>query len=120
MNLRRMLRGDVVLATFPFTDLTSSKVRPALVVSEEMIGDDVVLVAISSVVRANQFDTDLLLDSRHPDFSSSGLLRTSVIRTHHIATVQDQIITRVLGHLASGWLNEVDQRLRVALGLSDK
>ena len=42
--------GDVVLISFPFTDLTSSKRRPALVVSPDSFNDaqqDVVLVAIT-------------------------------------------------------------------------
>ena len=44
-------RGDVVLTRFPFTDLTGASLRPALVVSPGQIGEDVVLVAVSSVVR---------------------------------------------------------------------
>jgi len=44
-------RGDVVLTQFPFTDLTCASVRPALVVSQGLIGQDVVLACISSVVR---------------------------------------------------------------------
>jgi len=44
-------RGDVVLTQFPFTDLTGASVRPALVVSQGLIGQDVVVAGISSVVR---------------------------------------------------------------------
>jgi mRNA interferase MazF len=51
-------RGDVVLTRFPFTDLTGASLRPALVVSPGQIGEDVVLVAISSVVRGLHASTD--------------------------------------------------------------
>jgi mRNA interferase MazF len=48
-------RGDVVLVPFPFTDLTSAKQRPALVVSADAFNstrDDVLVAAITSQVPA--------------------------------------------------------------------
>ena len=47
----RYRRGDIVLVSFPFTDLSSSKRRPALVVSPDTFNQamqDVVLAAITS------------------------------------------------------------------------
>lgn len=47
----RYKRGDIVLVSFPFTDLSSSKRRPALVVSPDPFnerGQDLVVVAITS------------------------------------------------------------------------
>jgi mRNA interferase MazF len=47
----RYRRGDIVLVSFPFTDLSSSKRRPALVVSPDSFNQamqDVVLAAITS------------------------------------------------------------------------
>ena len=47
----RYRRGDVVLVSFPFIDLRSSKRRPALVVSPDSFNEamqDIVLVAITS------------------------------------------------------------------------
>ena len=44
-------QGDIVLASFPFTDLTSSKRRPALVLSPDSFnaaGEDLVLAAVTS------------------------------------------------------------------------
>jgi mRNA interferase MazF len=49
LSSRTLARGDVVLRQFPFTDLSGSRIRPAVVVSHGQIGDDVVLAAISSL-----------------------------------------------------------------------
>jgi mRNA interferase MazF len=37
----RFIRGDVVVTPFPFSDLTASKKRPALVIAE-LKGDDII------------------------------------------------------------------------------
>ena len=44
-------RGDIILVPFPFTDLSSSKRRPALVVSPDDFNgrlQDLVVIAITS------------------------------------------------------------------------
>ncbi|HYU19859.1 MAG TPA: type II toxin-antitoxin system PemK/MazF family toxin, partial [Chloroflexota bacterium] len=57
-----MVRGDVVLVPFPFTDLTGQKRRPALVVSPDGFDpEDLVLCAITSRVPARQLPRDVLL-----------------------------------------------------------
>ena len=117
MSRATLRRGDIVLATFPFTNLTMSKVRPALVVSPGLIGNDVVLVAISSVVSATPETTDLVLDSSHPEFRPTGLTRSSVIRTHKIVTVERHIVARRLGRASPALLLEVDARLCSAIGI---
>ena len=46
-------QGDIVLVSFPFTDLTSSKRRPALVLSPDSFnaaGEDLVLAAVTSQI----------------------------------------------------------------------
>jgi PemK-like, MazF-like toxin of type II toxin-antitoxin system len=78
-------RGDVVLARFPFTDLTGSSLRPALVISAGPIGHDIIIAAISSVVRGNLAATDFLVETTHPEFNQTGLRLASVIRLHKLA-----------------------------------
>src|SRR5436190_8308664 len=49
----RYKRGDIVLVPFPFTDLSSSKRRPSLVVSPDWFNSsnqDLVLVGITSQI----------------------------------------------------------------------
>ncbi len=43
-----LVRGDIVLVSFPFTDLTARKVRPAVIVSPDPQGLDVLVAFISS------------------------------------------------------------------------
>jgi mRNA interferase MazF len=110
-------RGDVVLTQFPFTDLSGTAVRPALVVSPGLIGQDLILAAISSVIRGGLAPTDCLVDTTHPEFRLTGLRVTSVIRLHKLATVEHAVIVRRLGHIGPQIQGEVDKLLRQAVGL---
>lgn len=112
-----LARGDVVLTRFPFTDLTGASQRPAIVVSQGQIGQDVVLAAISSVVRGASVPTDYTVDLTHPEFPLTGLRVTSVIRMHKLAAVERSVIVRRLGRLGPQLQTEADRLLRVVLGL---
>jgi mRNA interferase MazF len=112
-----LARGDVVLTRFPFTDLTGSAVRPALVISRGAIGQDLVLAGISSVVRGAAAPTDLAVPTSHPEFALTGLRVTSVVRAHKIATVEQAVVVRCLGRIGPLLQVEVDRLLRNVLGL---
>jgi len=66
-------RGSVVLAIYPFTDLSSAKRRPARVVSATgRPGRDCILAFIMS--RTARIEaTDLMLDPTDGDFADTGL-----------------------------------------------
>jgi len=51
------IQGDIVLVPFPFTMGTSSKVRPAIVVSNSTVNntEDVILAQITSKPRKDVF-----------------------------------------------------------------
>lgn len=113
-----MKRGAVVLTPFPFTDLSATKVRPAVVVSPaDRPGEDVILAFISSVKPPTLLPTDLLIEASHPDFPRSGLKAASIVKCDKLATVQRRIILGELGILSPALLVELNTRLRVALGL---
>jgi mRNA interferase MazF len=94
-----LARGDLVLTQFPFTDLKGVSVRPALIVSQGSIGQDVVLAAISIVVRGQIAPTDYTLNTSHPEFAQTGLRFTSVFRLHKLAAVEESILMRRLGKI---------------------
>jgi mRNA interferase MazF len=119
MNLRR---GDVVLADLPFSDLSGVKKRPALVVQcnrNNQRLDDVILAMITSVVqRAATEPTQKLIDPITPEGQASGLLHTSAVKCEHLITLHSQFISRVIGHLPSDIMKEIDGCLKESLGLS--
>jgi mRNA interferase MazF len=112
-----LTRGDVVLTPFPFTDLRGSAVRPALVVSQGLIGQDVILAGISSVVRGAISSADHLVDVAHSEFRLTGLRVVSVVRLHKLAAVDASILVRRLGRIGPLIQTEVDRLLRTVLGL---
>jgi len=74
-------RGDVVLVPFPFTDLTTQKLRPAVIVSADPQKTDVIIAFISSVVSPGGLsETDYLLSQDNPDFAQTGLKKASTFK----------------------------------------
>ncbi len=111
-------RGDIVLVPFPFTDLTSSKVRPAVIVSANPQGEDVIIGFISSVVPKVLGKAEFLLTSDHPDFAPTGLKRNSVFKMSKLLTISVVLILRRLGKLSPALQKELDVLLKRALGIS--
>jgi hypothetical protein len=52
--MERPVKGDIVVIPFPFSDLSASKKRPALVVAS-LTGDDVILSQITSAAKNDQY-----------------------------------------------------------------
>jgi len=68
-----MKRGEIVLAKFPFTDLSSEKRRPGIVLSRCQSEDnDVIIAFISSVVPILPIKTDYVVDPQKVIFSFLG------------------------------------------------
>ena len=89
--------GDVVLVQFPFTDQSSTKQRPAIVISSEGYNTerpDLVILAVTSRVR----ETLGYAEHSLTDWSVAGLLKPSVIKPL-IATIEKSLVRKVLGQL---------------------
>jgi mRNA interferase MazF len=96
-----MIQGDIVLITFPFTDLKSVKVRPALVLSKESFNknnSDAIFVMITSNTE-NIRKEEVLLRNDSPEFPSTGLKKESVIRTPKIYYLSQALAKRRLGKI---------------------
>ncbi len=114
-------RGDIVLADLPYSDGTGSKVRPALVVQNDLNNrrlQDVILALITSAThRASLEATQLLIDITTPDGKKSGLLHTSAVKCEHLITLHQGLIKRVIGRLPPATMQQINDCLKVSLGI---
>lgn len=106
-------RGDIVLLPFPFTDLSATRTRPAVVVSTEGFEretGDFTVAMITSVPRTTPFDYELR------NWQAANLLRPSWVRAK-LATLNPSLVRYQPGRLTDTDFREVEQRIRQALGL---
>ncbi len=96
------IKGDVVVIPFPFSDLSGSKKRPALVLAD-LPGDDILLCQITSQHTKDSFAIALAA----ADFTSGSLPSASFIRPSRIFTADKNIITRKAGAVKATIFNDV-------------
>lgn len=92
----------MVIVSFPFTDLTGAKRRPAVVVGEPP-GQDSILCLITST--ATRDPHAIALTSA--DFASGTLRQDSYIRPGRLFTADNALIAYRAGRLTSSKLQEV-------------
>lgn len=112
------MRGDVVLVPFPFTDLSTTKLRPAIVLWSDPAQEDVVLAFVSSRRVGHGDVGEVVLLPTHPEFGLSGLLVTSTIRTTKLVTLARAMVHRWLGRLGPLVTADLDRALATALGIN--
>ena len=113
-----MQKGKIVLTRFPFTDLSSTKRRPVLIlIDTDPTEPDTIVAFISSVVPETITDTDLVLDTGHKGFSGSGLSKSSIIKLNKLGTLDKSIFSGEIGELSASLFRKVQQKLQVALQL---
>lgn len=90
-----MNQGDVCLAQFPFTDASSTRLRPILIVSsaDQNKGEDVIAVPISSRPEEDDPFSYHLGD----DYERAGLKKESAVKWNKPATIARCVITRRIG-----------------------
>lgn len=107
------MKNKIVLVPFPFDDLSSQKVRPALCLTDEIRPyGHVVLAFITSRVSATPAKTDLVIEASGADFASTGLKVSSTICLHRLMIVTRSIIRRQLGELSANHQAQVNDLLR--------
>ena len=106
--------GDVVLVPFPFTDQTTTKRRPAVVVSSDAYHrdrPDVILMAVTSQVRPAAGVGEIAVQH----WKQAGLLKPSVLKPL-LATVEKGLVIRKLGKLEDQDRDSLKHALKTILG----
>ena len=110
-----LTRGTVVLVPFPFTDLSGSKRRPALVLSPDGFHrEDLILCAITSQALGIPGRWDIRLGAS--DLLGASLPKPSLILAGKLFTMHRGLVVGEFGQVTSSKLAEVQDRLVRLLG----
>lgn len=108
--------GDLVVVPFPFTDLTSKKWRPALVLSSQSFNEsqsDAILCAVTS--NLTNSENSVLLEAS--DLRDGHLPATSRIKVAKLVTLEQRLIAKRVGRIKPGLLERVYRELLTILNV---
>ena len=100
--MERFVKGDVVVVPFPFSNLSGSKKRPALVLTE-LRGDDIMICQITSKPTKDIYAQEL----KSEDFVSGSLSIDSFIRPLRVFTADKHIVFRKIGKITPERMDKV-------------
>ena len=98
-------RGEIVWVKFPFTDISSTKLRPALIISNNLVNrtGDYLLMQVTSNLRKNS----LSLSINNSDYSGTPLLKESELRLHKIFILNETLIAGGITNVSSSFMKKV-------------
>ena len=101
-----MSKGDIVLITFPFTNLSGTKLRPALILIENTLD-----ITVSFITTQLQWlePTDIVLQPQ----AKNGIKKPSLVRLSKIATIDKSLIVGTIGYINQTQLVEVNLNLKI-------
>ena len=102
--------GDIVLVPFPFTDQSSTKKRPAVIVSSDPYNrqwPDIIIMAVTSQVRSAGYFGDVSVEK----WKQAGLLKPSVIKPI-FTTIEKGLVIGKLGRMGEKDLSSLQEAIK--------
>jgi len=106
----RVSQKEIVLLPFPFSDLKGTRVRPALVISNNELNqksDDCIMVPLTTVIKEEPYS--VLINKE--DLSSGKLLKSSRIRIDKIFSVKKDLVIMKIGLINNNILEKVKSEI---------
>jgi PemK-like, MazF-like toxin of type II toxin-antitoxin system len=105
-------KNDVILVRYPFSDLSASKVRPAVVVNAPHVSQDLFIVPLTSRT-ASLLPGEFLLT----EWRAAGLHVPTAVK-RGLYTVHETLIVKTVGRLTHLDTEQLERSLREWLGFS--
>jgi mRNA interferase MazF len=107
-------KHGVVLVRYPFSDLSSSKIRPAVVISASHPSRDFIITPLTSKTKG-LLPGEFVLSN----WKAAGLNVTTAVK-RGIYTIQDNLIIKVIGELSQQDADQLNEALNIWLGLREQ
>jgi mRNA interferase MazF len=104
-------KNEIVLVRYPFSDLTNSKVRPAVVVNASHASKDLFIVALTSKTQSLMSGEFILSEWQNARLNVATAVKRGVF------TIHEKLILKTVGTLAATDAESLDKSLREWFGL---
>lgn len=104
-------QGDILLVPIPFTDLSSQKRRPVIVVSNNVYNQkttDLIVVAMTS----NPIETDYSFTITSDDLEKGTLNHPGKVRVDKIYTISKSIVVKTFGRVNGKVMERIRSELQ--------
>lgn len=105
---------ELVLIPYPFTDQSGTKVRPAIIVSNDEYNDcsdDCVLVPVTSVLKDDKYSLSLT----QTDLNSGTLVTESRIKVDKIFCIDKKLIIKKIGNIKGNTFKKIVDKFNTIL-----
>lgn len=106
-------QGDIVLLPFPFTDFSSFKQRPALVISSNNFNfsqDDIIVVAVTSHMPSRLRKNEFIIGKNNPE--KFGLPKLSLVKLGKIITIDQRLVRKTIGKLSKSEIKKITHKIK--------
>ena len=110
MSTPSYFKNDIILVRYPFSDLSGSKVRPAVVVSAPHISQDIIITPLTSKT-VSLLEGEFVLAK----WSEAGLNVATAVK-RGLYTVHQSLVVAVIGKLDDADRKQLEQSLQGWLG----
>lgn len=104
-------KNEVILVRYPFSDLSGSKVRPAVIVSAPHVSQDIFIVPLTSNLTSLLAGEFALADWK------TAKLNVPTVAKRGLYTVHESLIIKTVGKLSNSDAKTLEGSLRGWLGL---
>ena len=107
-------KWEIVLLSYPFTNLQGSKVRPAVVISPNDFNrqsqDALFMLITSNVSRSSQYEVHIPVS--HPEYPATGLAKDSMVRVGKLVMLEKSLVRVQIGRIGPILQAEIEVVLR--------
>ena len=104
--MERLVRGDVIVIDFPFSNLVQFKPRPVLIIKIPKGGDMIV-----NQITGSSYEEPVEIKIENKDFSKGSLKRDSYLRLDKIFSIEKSLVKYKIGSLKHEKLNEIIDKI---------
>jgi len=104
--MERLVRGDIIVIDFPFSNLVQFKPRPVLIIKIPK-GDDMVVNKITG----SSYEKSVEIKIENKDFSKGSLKKDSYLRLDKIFSIEKSLVKYKIGSLKPEKFNEIIDKI---------